>query len=335
MTPTHSFGRRKVLLGAVGALAAGCIGARAFRTAARASGLATLTRAGMAFQTPVALTLAGPDPSALETAVEAAFAGIRAVENATSVYRPDSDLSRLNRDGRIEAPHPHLAIVVRYTLALARATNGAFDPTVQPLWDLWAGETAQGRRPTPAMLRDTLRHVDWRGVGQTAEEIHFDRPGMQMTLNSVNQGYAADVVAAIVSAHGIADAFIDTGEFGARGRHPSGRDWRLGVVAPRETETLAFTLDPFRRFAATSGDYKTFFSPDFRDHHIFDPHTGYSPPTWSSITVTAPSGLEADGLSTALFVTDADATRALLAANPECRARWFDKRGVEMPSLAT
>ena len=262
--------------------------------------------------------------------MEAAFAGIRAVENASSVYRPDSDLSRLNRAGRIATPSPHLVTLVEHALALAAQTDGAYDPTVQPLWDVWAAHHARGERPSDATLRDTLRRVDWRGVRRDASDISFDRPGMAMTLNSINQGYAADVVMDILLAHGIADAFVDTGEFGAHGHNPSGRDWRLGVAAPRETDTLAFTLDPFRRFAATSGDYKTYFSPDFRDHHIFDPKTGRSPPDWSSITVTAPSGLMADGLSTALFTLDQPGCRNLLARHPDCEARFFDKDGVEV-----
>jgi thiamine biosynthesis lipoprotein len=329
--------RRKLLIGATGAIASGLgvFGGRAaFDAMAAANGLATRTRAGMAFQTTVALTVAGRDPVALDRAITAGFAGIRAVENASSVYRPDSDLSRLNREGKIVDPDRHLVKLLSYALDLAAASEGHFDPTVQPLWDLWASANAAGGRPDAAALRETLRRVDWRGITLDDHAIAFDRPGMAVTLNSINQGYAADIVMAILRDHGITDAFVDTGEFGAQGRHPDGRGWRLGVAAPRATETLAFTLDPFRRFAATSGDYKTAFSPDFRDHHIFDPRLGYSPPDWSSITVLAPSGLVADGLSTALFVMDEPMARRFLAGQPDCRARFFGKDGRESITMA-
>ena len=190
---------------------------------------------------------------------------------------------------------------------------------MQPLWGVWSAHAARGERPSDATLARTRERIGWRGVTIDGEAIAYDRPGMAMTLNSINQGYAADVVVGIVAAHGIADAFIDTGEFGALGRHPDGRAWRLGVVAPRAPDEIAFTLDPFHRFAATSGDYLTCFSPDFSDHHIFDPRTGRSPPDWSSITVTAPSGLQADGLSTALFTLDAEGCRDLLRRHPRVR----------------
>ena len=328
--------RRKALFGAAGAMAASAAlaGTRAFCGLARASGLATRTRADLAFNTTIALTVAGPEPRALDAALDAGLAALRRVEHATSVYKATGDLGRLNRNGRLADPDPHLVTLLTYAAGLSRDTGGRFDCTVQPLWDLWAEHHARGERPSPAALRETVARIDWRGVVLTPGEVRFARPGMAVTLNSINQGYAADAVMAELARRGVEHAFIDTGEFGARGRHPDGRDWRLGVAAPRDTANLAFTLDPFRRFAATSGDYMTFFSPDYRDHHIFNPRSGTSPPDWSSITVEAASGLEADGLSTALFTMSAEEGRRLLAARPGSAARMFDKAGTEVAGTA-
>lgn len=321
--------RRKAMFGAAGILAATTTlagGARAFGGLARAHGLTTGSRAGLAFGTPVALTLAGRDPAALETALDAAFTVMRRVEHATSVYRPHGDLGRLNRTGRLNDPDPHLVTLLTYAASLSRDTGGRFDCTVQPLWDVWAEHHARGKRPSETALREVVARVDWRGVDVAPDAIRL-APGAAVTLNSLNQGYTADVVMAELERRGIEHAFVDTGEFGARGRHPEGRPWRLGVADPRDADRVAFVLDPFRRFAATSGDYRTAFSPDFRDHHIFDPRSGTSPPAWSSITVEADSGLEADGLSTALFTLGRDEAARLLAARPGVVARMFDKTG--------
>ncbi len=95
------------------------------------SRLKTLTRAGMVFQTMIAFTIAGPDAKALDDAMSAAFFGVRDGERALSVYRTDSDLSRLNRHGFIEAPHLHLRHLVAHAPELAKETEGVFDPTVQ------------------------------------------------------------------------------------------------------------------------------------------------------------------------------------------------------------
>ena len=327
--------RRKALVGATGLLAVAAGGRTALGALARRHGLVLRTRAGVAFQTSVALTVAGPDADALEAALDAGFRAIRDVENASSVYRPDAEVSRLNRDGRLEHPGAHLLTMLRYGAELSRKTDGRFDYTVQPLWDHWAASHAAGRRPTDRDLAPVLTRVDWRGVSISDDAIVFDRPGMAVTLNSINQSYATDVVMAVLAAHGIAHAIVNTGEFGARGEHPEGRPWRLGVADPRDVDRIAFTLDPFRRFAATSGDYKTYFSPDFRDHHIFDPRTGYSPPHWSSITVEAPTGLVANGLATALFASSPAEARALMAQHPDCRARFFAKDGSDAGDLST
>ena len=325
--------RRKVLVGAAGLLALGA-GGRAALAAMTRDGLVVRTRAGTAFQTTIDLTVAGADTDQLEAALHAAFVAVRDVEDASSVYRRDGELARLNRDGRLASPSKHLLTLLRYGAELSRATDGRYDYTVQPLWDHWAAAHAEGWRPTPADLAPVLERIDWRGVTIADDHVVFDRPGMAVTLNSINQSYATDVVMAVLAARGIEHAFINTGEFGARGQHPEGRPWRLGIADPRDTDEIAFTIDPFRRFAATSGDYKTYFSPDFRDHHIFDPRTGYSPPDWSSITVEAPTGLVANGLTTALFASRPDEAQRLMAAHPECRARFFGKDGSDRGDLS-
>lgn len=314
--------RRTLLLGALGGLA---LAPAAFRALARETGLSTGTRAGLAFGTTVALTLAGPDEAALEAALREAFAAVRAVEAAASLFRHDSALSRLNRDGVLTDPDPLLVTQLRFALDLARATGGAYDPTVQPLWTLWASASARGRRPDAASMRETLRRVDWRGVSVTAESIAFERPGMGLTLNSVIQGFAADRVMAVLEARGIAHAFVDTGEFGARGRRADGTPWRLGLAEPRPPHALAAVIDPFSGFASTSGDDAMAFSADHTDHHIFDPGTGFSPSALSAVTVTAGSGLLADGLSTAAFVLGPEEGAALVARHPGAAARFTRK----------
>ncbi|KAB1075530.1 FAD:protein FMN transferase [Methylobacterium planeticum] len=318
--------RRRLLLGTVGALAAaaGLGGSAAFRSLAAGRGLATRTRAGLALGTTVALTLAGRDEADLEAALREGFRAIRAVEAAASLFRTDSALARLNRDGILRAPDPLLVTQLRFALDLAAASGGAFDPTVQPLWTLWAGHAARGGRPADAALRETTASVDWRRVRLEPDAIRLE-PGMGLTLNGLVQGFAADRVMAVLEAHGIADAFVDTGEFGARGQHPDGTPWRLGLADPRAPHAIAEVLTPFSGFASTSGDYATSFSPDHADHHIFDPATGRSPAALSSVTVTAPTGLLADGLSTAAMVLGPAAGQRLVSDYPGCAARFTRK----------
>ena len=315
-------GRRRLLVGAAGLAALG--GVAAFRASAASRGLALRTRAGLAFGTTVALTAAGPDPSAIEAALSDGFAAMRAVEDAASLFRSDSALARLNRDGVLEAPDPHLVVLLRFALALAAETGGAFDPTVQPLWPVWAQAAARGERPGVEALRAALARVGWRRVQVGTDRVVLE-PGTALTLNALVQGYAADQVMAALRARGIADAFVDTGEFGAAGAHPDGTPWRLGLADPRHPGAVAAVIAPFTGFAATSGDYNMSFSDDRADHHIFDPATGRSPRALSSVTVTAPTGLAADGLSTACMVLGRARGSGLVAARPGCAVRFTGK----------
>ncbi|GJD37420.1 FAD:protein FMN transferase [Methylobacterium aerolatum] len=313
--------RRRAILGACG-LALG--GAAAFRALAEGRGLVARERAGLAFGTTVSLVAAGPDPEVLEAALSEGFAAMRSIEAAASLFRPDSALSRLNREGVLADPPEHLRVLVAHALALAGRTGGAFDPTVQPLWPVWSQAAARKERPGSEALAAALVRIGWRRVVCTAEAIRLE-PGTELTLNALIQGYAADVVMAALRARGVADAFVDTGEFGAAGTHPDGAPWRLGIADPRGEGEIAAVIAPFTGFAATSGDYHMAFSPDFADHHIYDPATGRSPGGLASVTVTAPSGLVADGLSTACMVLGRERGAALVAGEPGCAVRFSEK----------
>lgn len=317
--------RRRIVLGAAGlAAATGFGGAATFRALADANGLVTRTRAGLAFGTVVALTAAGRDAGTIEAAITDGFRSMRAVEASASLFRADSALSRLNRTGFIDAPDPHLTALLGFALALAAETGGAFDPTVQPLWLIWSEAAARGARPDAVTLRAALGRVGWQRVRLEPDRIRLES-GTELTLNALIQGYAADRVMAALSAHGIADAFVDTGEFGAVGAHADGTPWRLGLADPKAPENVAAVIAPFSGFAATSGDYNMSFSDDRADHHIFDPHTGRSPGGLASVTVMAPTGLVADGLSTAGMVLGRDRGARLLATRPNCTIRFVDK----------
>lgn len=324
MTAIPRPARRRLLVGGAGLATAALGGVAGFRAMAGAQGLTTRTRTGLAFGTAVALTVAGPEPSALDAALFDGFAEIRSVEDAASLFRATSALNRLNRSGHLEAPPAHLITLLRFALDLAAGTGGAFDPTVQPFWPLWAQAAARGERPDPAFLRRAAARIGWRKVSLTPERILLE-PGTAVTLNALVQGYAADRVMASLHARGITDAFVDTGEFGASGTHPDGTPWRLGIADPRAPNTLAAVIEPFTGFAATSGDYSMSFSPDRVDHHIFDPATGRSPAGLASVTVTAPTGLLADGLSTSCMVLGTTRGRELVARHPGCTVRFIDK----------
>ena len=221
---------------------------------------------------------------------------IARLERIFSIYLPDSVLSRLNRDGLLEAPPFELLECLSLAGAVHAASGGRFDPSVQPLW---RAEALARERGVP--LSDNERaaaraFVDWSGVDLSPDAITL-RPGMALTLNGIAQGYVADRVAAMLAEQGMTRALIDTGEMVAL---PEG-DWPVQLSAGDD-----MTLH--NRALATSAPLGMTFGGDGVTSHILDPATGRPVlPVWSSVSVSAPLAALADALSTAICLTKGEA----------------------------
>ncbi len=284
--------------------------------------LVRVERKAWALGTEISLVVYNEDGAVAERALSAAFKALDEVENVLSLFRPQSQISCLNRDGVLDRPHPDLVHVMREAIAWSRLTDGAFAPTVQPLWKLHA----QGGVPNPGPLQATRQLVDWRKVAVDARRVRLG-PGQEVTLNGIAQGFAADRVRDVLKAHGIRYALANSGEFGAIHQKPEGESWRIGIQHPRIPEAHVALAELDNCFLATSGDYETKFSEDFSAHHIFDPATGRSPTVLSSVSVVAPTGLEADALSTAIFVLGPDKGLELASSRSGVEALMVLKNG--------
>lgn len=274
----------------------------------------------------ISLTVYHADSAVARRATDEALNALDRIEEAMSLFRPESDICRLNRDGHLDHPHPDLFQVLSQALDWSRLTDGAFDPTVQPLWDLYARSHLGSAVPSSAEVATARRLVDWRRCEVRPECIRLGQ-GQSITLNGIAQGFAADRVREVLRAHGIRHALVDTGEFAVLGRKPDGEAWRVGVQHPRIREAYAAVTSLDGRFLATSGDYETTFSEDYSSHHIFDPVTGRSPSALSSVTVLAPTGLEADALSTAIFALGPEGGLELTGRRPGVDALLILKGG--------
>ncbi len=303
------FTRRKILTAALGSFAAyGAWRGRSLVLPASAgapaqTALSTFSRTSRALGTEVSITIAHADAQIAAAAVAAAFAEIETVEQSLSIYRPDSSISQLNRDGVLPAADEHLLTVLDAALATARRTDGAFDVTVQRLWEAHAA-AARDKHPASVDAIDTAREkVGWQHIRRVVDRVWFDRPGMAITFNGIAQGYATDRVMQVLKSYGIAHALINAGEFAALGEKSIGRPWQVGVQHPRRPQSVLAVAKLAGRCLSTSGDYETTFGAEApNDHHIFDPATGHSPTEFASVSVVAPTAMEADALSTALFV---------------------------------
>lgn len=292
-------GRRRFLQIAAGA------GVAAFAHSARAERAQPVVWSGVAFGAPSRISLYGADLRRAGQVLRTCIALIRRLEASLSLFRPDSAIVELNRAGHVRHAPSELVELLRLALRLSRRTEGAFDVTVQPLFELYAHHFAPGRRtpapPAQEELTRTLSLVDYTAVEVDDSSIRFRRPRMAVTLNGIAQGYLADRMTAVLKAHGFDHVLLDLGEMRAIGAHPDGRAWRLGIRDPFAHEPFIAEIDLRDQALATSAPYGTVFDADGRYHHLFDPATGRPSARYASVSVRAADATTADALSTAFF----------------------------------
>ncbi len=262
--------RRRFLLLAASAAALGG-GARAERWEWRGDALGAEAR----------IVLTG-DRDAAQAALSSVAAEIERLEAIFSLHRPESQLSRLNAAGAIAAPARDLTLALADAARWRHATEGTFDPAVQPLWQA----AAAGDVELP------VERIAATRIDMSPGRVTLSR-GAALTLNGIAQGIIADRVAALLTADGFEAPVIDTGEMQLPGRIRR----RVRVPAAGMDITVAEAA------VATSSPRAMRLGTR---HHLFDPHSGASPNLWRSVTVVAPDATTADALSTAFAISEAN-----------------------------
>jgi len=218
-----------------------------------------VTWRGQAMGAVATLQVHHHDRAVAERLVERSLAEVRRLEAVFSLYREDSALVALNRNGGLVAPPTDLVTLLAECRRCWELTGGAFDPTVQALWALYQDHFSRpGADPEgpPAAAREAaLERVGFGGVTFDGNRIVLPRRGMGLTLNGIAQGYVTDRVVDVLRAGGIESSLVDMGEPRAVGSRPSGEPWRVGIADPDDPERVADTLEAVDQAVATSGAY--------------------------------------------------------------------------------
>ena len=270
------------------------------------------------------LTLWHPDAAFAQRTILRVRLEIERFERIFSLYRPDSEISRLNETGKLLNPSRELRKLVGESQRLGELSGGAFDISVQPLWRLYEAHF-WSHTDIQQDIASRARHVahtvvDFRKIENSPAAIRFAHGGMAITLNGVAQGFITDAVADMLRNEGFETAVVDLGEYRTVGRHPDGRPWRIGIRGVRDFGSIDRMVDLDDMALAVSGGYGTTFEASGRFHHIFDPRTGASANSLLDVAVIGPRATAADGLATAIYVAGEALAPTLVAAYPKMRA---------------
>ncbi len=314
--------RRRVLT--MLATAAG-LAALPFRTLANISPLVQWQ--GLAMGAEASLSIVHPDRSEAEAIIEDAVRELRRLEKLFSLFDPSSSIRELNAIGRLDAAPRDFRDLLNTALSISHASGGAFDPTVQPLWELYdahfndtTSSPATGSGPDAAAVRKALNATGYKSVVVDSSSIAFAKAGMALTFNGIAQGYITDRIAMVLKSAGLQNVLVDMGEFRGLGNQAGGEPWRIGLGSNFRPGGDTVTLTD--RAIATSEPIGTVFEKTGKFHHLFSPSTGRPASFYRRLSVIAPTATLADALSTGLAVADADA-RAEIVAN-------FDGSGMEV-----
>jgi thiamine biosynthesis lipoprotein len=248
------------------------------------------------------------------------FDRLREIENRMSAYLEGTDVDRINKAAGITAVQvsPDVFDVIERAVHFAELSGGAFDPTVEPLVKLWDIGGNSPRVPAQEEIDRVLPLINWRDIELNHENktVFLKRPGMALDLGAIAKGYAADEAAAIIKQHRIPQAMINLGgNVLTVGMKSDGTLWRIGIQDPLDSRGAYIgVVQTTGKTVVTSGVYERYFTANgVHYHHLFDPSLGY--PARSgllSATIITDVSMDADALSTVIFVLGYEQGRALL-----------------------
>ena len=272
----------------------------------------------------------GPDSAALPRIVDEAFDEVDRIDRLMSHYKPESPLSRLNREA---ARHPvtvdpelfdFIAEAMRYN----QASGGAFDITVGPLMKAWGFFKGDGRMPSDDERAAARRHVGGAHVvlNPVEKTIRFDEPGVELDLGGIAKGYAVDRVIGLLKERQIAAALVSSGgsTIYGLGAPPGRTGWDVMILDPVDSRRTALTVTLKDRAVSVAGrSEKSFESGGVRYSHIMDPRTGRPVQGVLSVAVLASTGIAGDALDDAFFVMGPERSRAYLNTLAGTEAFFF------------
>jgi len=222
-----------------------------------------------------------------------AVAEIRRLEKIFSLYLPNSELTQLNAKGVLSAPSFEMVELLSACGRMNSVTNGAFDPTVQNLWTLYARQAVLDQYPSDSQIADALDLTGWKNVRFSSQKVWVEQAGVKLSFNGIAQGFIADKVGDLLRREGVINVLVNTGEISALGTAPDGNPWRVSTAGPQPHD---FNLT--NGAVATSAPLGTVLGANGAVGHILDPRSGRPGGRWTEVTVLADTATEADALST-------------------------------------
>ena len=277
-----------------------------------------------------------------EKILDLAFDRLNEIENRMSNTISDSDISIVNQNAGIKpvTVHDDVYYVLGKAKYFAEISNGAYDPTIGPLVDLWDISRKSKERnkegskeiPSDSEIKKSRGKVDYKKLDLLeGNQVFLKEKDMKLDLGGIAKGFAADEVKKIMIDNGVNSAILDLGgNVYAVGEKNGGEYWNIGVQNPFSTQGDNIGILKVKDSSiVTSGDYERYFEVNGkRYHHIIDSKTGYpSENELTGVSIISKKSIDGDALSTTLFVLGIKDGTKLLKQLEDVDAIFITKNG--------
>lgn len=282
-----------------------------------------VSRTRLAMGTIVSMMVIHESKGLAEEAIGNAFGEIEKLSAIFDRHKSSTAVSVLNNDGRIAGPPPELKEVMGQALSYHRLTGKVFDVTVAPVVDLFRLKSSAGQKLelSGKEFSEAFKLVGSDGIDISSDSISLRKSGMGVTLDGIAKGYIVDRASDMLARNGAVNHLINAGgDIRTMGRGSEDRPWKIAIEDPAKKGDYPDVFAMRDGAVATSGGYEVYFDREKMFHHVITPATGRSPIMARSVSVKAPTVMEADILSTSVFVMHPNKGVALINSLPgrEC-----------------
>jgi thiamine biosynthesis lipoprotein len=263
-------------------------------------------------------------------AIDAVMDEMYRIDRAMSPFKPNSELSRINRHAAAMPMRisDEMFGLIERACRFSELSGGAFDITYAAVGHLY--DYRERIKPSDEAITAARAAIGWRHLvlDRAHRTLHFAREGVRIDLGGFAKGHAVDRGAAILRAHGIRHAIVSAGGDSHVLGDRRGRPWTIAIRHPRKPGEVVAVLPLEDVAISTSGDYERYFDADgVRCHHLIDPKTGKSPSSVQSVTILAADGLTTEALSKSVFVLGIEQGMRLIESHGGVDAVVVDAAG--------
>ena len=226
-------------------------------------------------------------------------------ENIFNLQNKSSEINKLNSEKILYNASSEILEVLKNAQFISKNTNGLFDVTVQPLWELYFENFIINNKKSPPdknKIKETLKLVNWKNINIIDNTVSIDNKLSSITLNGIAQGWITDQITNLLSENGFTNTLVDFGENYALGLYEEKRAWNILIEGRNASKVVSLS----NKAIATSAGHGTIFEPTMKYHHIFNTKNGLSSNNFKTVSIISKKAWMADAISTSSLSMNKD-----------------------------